>query len=428
MKKFFFFVSLLFFFKNLDAQFSNFEQFQKTVCRCDVEKKIRDYIQHDRELEQYYEITHDAFYLFASPENKKNKKPEFILYFCTNQQKPRSCSFVPRCGSTKPFDGLRVALDPGHLGGIMAHIEERFIDMVLPNKNNEHVKFDEGTLATLTAQVLKNYLTQAGAAVLMTRETPGQAVCPLSFDQWCKQNVGFINDNWLDQKNQQLALHYLMTSPMPPVYTAELKTRLSSINKNNSLEHKAQLIKQALFRLCYNQLDLNARAEKINAFEPHITIIIHYNANGGSSDISPFNYTLAFIPGSFLNKELSSQSARYEFVRFLVSNDIEESLRLSKIIMKNMETTLQIPLMNKKTYQENIAKHIDNGIYSRNLFLTRLIHSPLCYGETLIQNNQDEALRLVKTDAVFDGKAISSRIIQVAQAYFQGICEYFGFV
>jgi len=67
---------------------------------------------------------------------------------------------------------------------------------------------------------------------------------------------------------------------------------------------------------------------------------------------------------------------------------------------------------------------IEEGIYARNLALTRLVHCPLSYGETLIQNNIDECLNLARTDFVISGMRCSSRIKEVAEAYFEGIKSY----
>jgi hypothetical protein len=57
--------------------------------------------------------------------------------------------------------------------------------------------------------------------------------------------------------------------------------------------------------------------------------------------------------------------------------------------------------------------------------MTRLVHGPICYGESLVQNNLQEALRLAKLDTEVQGYPCSSRIKQVATAYFEAIKEFF---
>jgi hypothetical protein len=100
---------------------------------------------------------------------------------------------------------------------------------------------------------------------------------------------------------------------------------------------------------------------------------------------------------------------------------------LSHDIVESMETVLDVPLMKKTSYLDDVCRFVKTGIYCRNLFLTRLVHSPLCYGETLIQNYPQEALRLANRDAEFNGEPISSRVLEVAFAYFAGICKYFNY-
>lgn len=295
------------------VRYDDFEPFQNVLSRQEVEEKIKKYLQHDSNLENFYTVTDSELLIFASPENKKENSPEFVLHFGT---KPRIIQdkFTPNKFSDQPLQGLRIALDPGHLGGNMARIEERFIDMTLPGEGTR-IQFDEGTLATFTAKILKSYLTHLGADVLLTREEPGEPVCKLSFSKWCEQVFGIINDeDWLTEENQKKVFSHLSIVD-PSLATMEnLKSRFKTISQANPAD-KIRLIKQALFRLCYNSLDLNARSEKINAFNPHLTIIIHYNAGG---EVSYANYNLTFIPGSFLKGELSGPAARYEFVRLIV--------------------------------------------------------------------------------------------------------------
>jgi len=417
MKKRFIYTNLLIycFFAKLicSTDFRDFDCYQETVSRNYVEEKIANYLQHDSELENFYKITDDAISVFASPEDKINKNPEYILRFGSKSNSKCPKKFTTNFNSDKPLSGLKIAIDPGHLGGGMAIIEERFIDMAVTGEKNIRLQFDEGTLALFTAKIIKGYLSQIGANVLVTKEEPGQSVYNLSFTEWCKNEFGINCDSdWLSDANQEKIL-----------------ARFTQAQKNiisNAHENKILRLKQILFRGFYNNLDLKARAEKINAFNPDLTVIIHYNAHGGSNDIATANYNMTFIPGSFLKNELSNKVARYEFVRLLVTNDFEESLKLSECIVKNMQAVLfDVPLMNSFLYSDAtiIAQ---SGIYCRNLALTRLIHGPLCYGETLIQNNLDEAKRLAQKDFDFNGTKLPPRIIEVARAYFQGICEYFG--
>jgi len=200
--------------------------------------------------------------------------------------------------------------------------------------------------------------------------------------------------------------------------------------KNNPQLWKGEVSLNKLFRKYYNPLDLHARAEKINAFAPDLSIVIHYNSHhveteySSNNAIAANNYNLVFIPGAFCRNELATQESRYEFLRLLTSTDLNESLGLSSSILEQFTKKLNIPTVAEAdgaNYLNTVCMKINEGIYARNLALTRLIHGPICYGETLIQNNIDECLNLSRTDFVIHGTPCSSRVRKVAEAYFEGI-------
>ena len=189
-----------------------------------------------------------------------------------------------------------------------------------------------------------------------------------------------------------------------------------------------------LFVKYYNPLDLRARAAKINAFGPDLSIAIHYNSHhvteesNSNASVAAQNYNFIHIPGAFCRNELVLEESRYEFMRLLVTSDLSQSTHLSKAVLKCFSEKLQVPVVTKAdgaTYLEKVCLKVSDGIYARNLALTRMIHGPICYGETLIQNNIDECQNLNRKDFVIDGIPCSSRVKQVAESYFEGISDYF---
>jgi CRISPR/Cas system-associated exonuclease Cas4 (RecB family) len=136
---------------------------------------------------------------------------------------------------------------------------------------------------------------------------------------------------------------------------------------------------------------------------------------------------MVFIPGSFSDGELKEKRARYEFLRLLVTSDFSLSRKFSKIVLEKLNQNLQIPSVapsDGARYLETASIEVEKGVYARNLALTRLVHGPLCYGESLVQNNLEEALRLSHLDTEIQGYPCSSRLKEVAVAYFQAIREF----
>lgn len=189
-----------------------------------------------------------------------------------------------------------------------------------------------------------------------------------------------------------------------------------------------------IFRKYYNREDLKERAKKINEFSPDITIVIHYNSHLSEEEkknkalLTDCNYNLAFIPGAFCTDELSTSEARYEFLRLIVTDQLQASLNLSESIIEQFEKKLCVPLLSeheKISYIDHACLMQKKGIYSRNLALTRLVHSPLCYGETLIQNNQQEIYKLSERGTLIENLPCPQRVKDVAEAYYEGIKAYY---
>ena len=91
--------------------------------------------------------------------------------------------------------------------------------------------------------------------------------------------------------------------------------------------------------------------------------------------------------------------------------------------MKSFENELKVPtatFRDAKYLIEGCLPAEANGVYCRNLQLTRYVHSPIVYGETLYQDNINECKLLsAETD-----KTKNKRLQQVADAYFKGILNY----
>ena len=373
-------VSFLFCIASLSAvDFSEFDCYQNEITYEEIERKIKDCLEKSSEIRSFYRLTPQAFYIG----DLDRQQIDYVLYL----REWRSDTSHERPGR-KGLKGARIAIDPGHFGGAFAELEERFVKIPdSKTKNGQEIYFAEGDLAYLTAVKLKSLLEIEGAVVFISRAGIGKGAIEEDFFVW-------------KQKHSEL--------------------QAESLSK--------------IFRAYYNTEDLRKRAKKINEFCPDITLVIHYNAhlNDAEKEANSFftqsNYNLAFIPGAFGPGELKRKEDRYEFLRLLLTNTVEESLELSRDIVQEFVRHLGVPLITQSdtaSYIEKACLFQEPGVYCRNLALTRLIHSPVCYGETLVQNNEEEVYRLASRDAFIMETACSSRIQEVAQAYFEGIKQYF---
>ncbi|PWU16319.1 MAG: hypothetical protein C5B45_00680 [Chlamydiae bacterium] len=354
--------------------FQDFDAYQGRVSKEEIENKLK-YLIKAKEAQNYFSLTDDVFILYASLEDKQKGQEEYRLILGSFDVLPTLKKSLANC---------KIAIDPGHFGSEYSHLEQRFVEISFQKKL---LAFNEGDLTFLTALYLKELLEKEGAEVFLTRTKKAEGALSQNFFQFLQTHP----DLWLTQKT--------LTQ---------------------------------LFRSVYNGVDLYARAEKINTFKPDITVIIHYNAHNSEKEkytcTTDKNYNMVFIPGSFGDRELKEEKARYEFLRLLVTSDFFLSRQFSKIVLKKFNEHLQVPSVTSldgARYLETASIEVEKGVYARNLALTRLVHGPLCYGESLVQNNLAEALRLSHLDTKIQGYPCSSRLKEVALAYFQAIQEFF---
>lgn len=300
--------------------------------------------------------------------------------------------FRVQTNSDKPLKGLKVALDPGHMAGslAMAKKERKFIDITL--KNGQRISFYESELAWYTCAVLADMLKAKGAQVKLTRDR---------FDLMA-----------LDSTYQQVFENYQKQQ-----------------NKLGKTIQKWQ--KWPLFFKKFRKADFIARANKINQFQPHLTLIVHYNvdgANTGWKKTTTQNHSMAFVAGSFMKNELSKPEHRFNFLRLLLTQEIEQGVDFSAEMLKAIKTDLNVPILPAQNNQPFIDRACiateQPGVYARNLSMARKIYGTLCFIEPLYQENAQEILKFAKRDYDYKGKKISKRVVEVAQAYFAGIMAY----
>lgn len=392
------------------------------------QRKIRTYLDKENALTSFYSISPDGIKIFSSPGDKSAGKCEFTVDWkdvetfrkdlksyrmaeLMNKYSGHYDKSVPVCvealheevQSKNPeglFNGYRIAIDPGHTAGTIAEgeVEQKFLKF---NPNpvfglKDSIQLAEGMLTYATAALLKEKLEQEGAAVFLTRPFNGSTAYGVTFDDWLKSNY----------KNRILSLYP------------------NAAERRNWFLTKAT--KKDKFKLIFKDMELQKRAELINDYHPDFTVIIHYNVdetNTGWTKPGTKNFSMAFIGGAFMKSDLSSREKRFEFLRMIVSTDIELSLVLSESVVKSLENNLNVKAASAgdATYLSKGCLYAGKkGVFCRNLQLTRYIHGPLVYGETLYQDNMSECLLLnLESD-----KLKNPRVQQAADAYFKGIKEY----
>lgn len=310
------------------------------------------------------------------------------------------------------LNGMKIAIDPGHIGGAyhMGETESRCMTLVIPQPlirgedSVKQIQMVEGNFSFFTALILKHKLDSMGAQVMLTRSDTGVSSLGITFFEWKKK--------------------------------IKHKDYVDSLEKNNLISDKGlNLLKKhlddkQLFAQVFASVDMANRAKKINAFQPDLTVVIHYNVNeknAGWNHTTDKDYVMTFVPGCVTSEDMNKLAGRLNFLRLLLSNDIENSVKLSSAVVKKLSTKLNVPIAQKDdaTYLGQACLTTpEKGVYARDLALTRLIKGPLVYGEPLYQDNNTECFLLTAQDDTVNGFSVSKRIELVAEAYFEGIVEY----
>ncbi len=307
---------------------------------------------------------------------------------------------------------LTVAIDPGHFAKdfTQAIREDKYVKMRGKDIGlSKDVSFYEADLTDITAAIVKLELEKLGAHAFLTKGM-GENSLGKTFHEWYRRE--FKGD----------LQHYYQDGDVPKVeYESYLK--MDSVG---------------IFNTFYRFVEFRKRIDLINNTNPTVTIIIHYNAaEGGKRDADGFlkpvqnDYSMAFVPGAFSSYELRRYSEKLDFLRLLMSSDMDKSMRLAHLIL-NQESLIGIPPVQNDQHllDERYCSVTDyEGVYCRNLAMTRTIRGPLVYLEALLQDNGKEAVELAKRDYALEhpmyGKImVPKRCYEVAMCVVKGITDW----
>ncbi len=403
--------------------------------------KMKRYIDRDSCLNNFYSMDIYGISVFADSVSKKNGNPEYKINWSElsiyknmmnslprdeakqemlrKGNKPFLPMFIkqhslpieylkPRPTPQLPLKGIRIAIDPGHIASdtAMGRIEDKYLLFkTVSGKDSIVISIAEGILTWKTANALAIVLRSEGAEVLMTRKKPDLTAFGKTYNQWKKDDFKRTLDSLLKTDPTNVKLK---------------KIKSGKIHDENSI-----------FRYVFRDSELRKRAELINEFKPDLSVIIHFNVdekNKPWDHASPKNYCMTFIPGSFQKNELTDSEKRFDFLRLLLLDDIENSLVIAGLTALEFKSELEVPLakLPDATYLNDHC--IDAGlpgVFCRNLSLTRLIQGTVVFGETLYQDNINECIALNrKVPFTAEGKQSitgNERLDEVAEAYNKAI-------
>jgi N-acetylmuramoyl-L-alanine amidase len=375
------------------------DAYQRTITHDDFVQLINQVYSPDGSFWKYAQIDDTKVDVF--PDEAK-RQPLFTLHFAASDNAclPRPYFYRTRADSSdssRPLKGLRICLDPGHIGGEWAQLEGRYF------KLDGDPPVEEAVLNMTTCNLLAERLQSDGATVV-----------------WAKHNFEPTTSLRPDSLHREAI--------------AALALRPDTTKKISDEPAIQRMITHEAARLFYLVAEIRARAEIVNRLHPDLTICVHYNAdNWGNPDHPTLvgnSRLVIFINGDYEASELTYDDMKHDLLRKLLDRDAVQEEKGCAAVGQEMLDILKYP---PESYPGGyFAHHVTDvpSVYARNLMASRIYHGPVVYCEGPYMNARDAYYRIIAGDYLgyrtIQGQSVQSIYREYAEAVEKGVLQYFG--
>lgn len=289
--------------------------------------------------------------------------------------------------AARPLEGVRIAIDPGHIGGAFARMEARWFQVGTDTK-----PVMEGEMTLLVAQHLEKRLTALGASV-----------------------------------------HLLRTTNAP--VTRRTATELESYARRTLGSSSPEEARQFAEKLFYRTAEIRARAALVNdEIHPDLVLCLHFNAeawgNPSAPSFSPRNHVHLLLNGAYTSGEVAHQDERLEMLLRIVQRMLPEEQAIAGELIEAFQEVTKLP---PYEYEPNSTRAInlkDNPyLWARNLLANRLYNCPVLFLEPYVMNNSTVYARAQAGDYAgtkdIDGVSRPSIYREYAEAVALGLERYY---
>ena len=382
---------------------SELEAYAGSMTREEFEKAWSGLYAEQNALPPPFEITAEGLVVRTGQEAKPVLKIAFRQ--ANESAAPSGPAKWRRAQELSPLKGrpvisdLHIAIDPAHIGGAWAAMEERQL-VVGPDM------IREGELSLLTARVLQDRLKALGAVVSLVRESHD----PVTL----KRPADFVND----------ARKLLAESGFP-----NAKATYEGLNG----DAKLLTVQWQSEKLFYRVSEIHARGQRVNEqIRPDLVLCLHFNAEpwGDPSvpQFSPKNHLHLLVNGCYSNAELLQQDVRFEMLARLFGRVHEEEIPLAEAVAEGMAQSTGLPAY---IYTTPNARRAGSNpyVYARNLLANRLYRCPVIYLEPYVMNHEETFRRLAAGHylgrTLIGGKLVSSAIEDYVRGIVAGLTRYY---
>jgi len=385
----------------LQPDWSDLAPFQKTIARAEFLRLLDSVYAPDGAWKECIEVGPDAARIHQPGE----LGTDFLLQFAPSAAAARP---IPRYWSApgerqtpagQPLAGYTLALDPGHLGGRWARMEERWF------KIGHADPMMEGEIVWRVAQHLDERLTALGARVVLVRQqgTPVTSQRPRSLRRVARTEL---------EREGVSPIRNSYDGPNDP-------QKMASVTWQSEL-------------LFYRVSEIRARAHRVNeVLRPDLTICLHCNAEEWGDPAQPQlvdkNHLHLLVNGNYHPGELALADTRHEMLLKLLGRSARVELPLSERVAASLARATGLP-----PYEYHSGKARATGspyVCTRNLLANRLYLCPVVYCEPYVMNSQVVFDRVQLGDyegtRAIDGVERKSLYREYADAVAEGVAAYF---
>jgi N-acetylmuramoyl-L-alanine amidase len=298
----------------------------------------------------------------------------------------RGAGELPPAPPGKPLAGLRVAIDPGHLGGAWATLEERRLVV------GSNPPVCEGDLTLRVAKLLKPRLEALGAAVTLVRDT---------------------------------------SQPLTPLRPADLLPAVSTLAPAEATASPQKLAE----RLFYRTAEIHARAQFVNhTLKPDLVLCLHFNAEAWGDPRKPRmvarSHLHLLLNGAYSDAEVTLADQRCAMLSKLLQRSHDEEVRVGASVAAALAAATGLPPFQYAPDAGN-ARPVPNQPYlwNRNLLANRLYQCPVIFTEPYVMNSSTDYARLVAGDyeglRQIAGSARPSILREYADAIANGLARHY---
>jgi hypothetical protein len=357
-----------------------------------------------KRLEKYQRtITHDEFERLIREIYCSHGVSEDLIriekdYACILMDQHAQTWFTLRFAN--PLSGLRIALDPGHIGGAWAKMEERWFKM------GDAPPVEEGEMTLRVAMLLAPKLRDLGARVSFVRDK-NEPVTPFRPDDFAVVAREVLNAGGIENPPEDF------DGPNDPLKEQSVRWQSEILfYRNSEIRHRARLVNSKL--------------------HPDLVLCLHFNAEAWGDEQNPAfidrNHLHLLVNGSYLESELVFDDERFEMLQRLLSRTHNEELGVADTVAARMAKDTQLPPYQYTT--DNVTPVGASGyVYARNLVATRLYQCPVVYFEPYVMNNDDVFARIQAGDyegtRTINGAERPSIYREYADSVVKGLVDYY---